>query len=456
MRKSADLCHGPILSKIVVFAIPILLTGLVQRLFNAADVVLASWLGTSGNDAVAAVGSTTALTNLMISFFIGCASGSAVKLSHAVGRGGKEEIRQTLHTAVLLAVTLGGILTVFGMSASEWLLRLMGTPQQLMGLSTSYLRAYFLGMIPYMVYNFGAAILRAVGETQKPFYFLLISGPFKLLLTVLFVKVCNLDVMGLALATTVSQIISAALVVISLMRRDDACRLVLRELRFYAKPLKSILQFGIPSGIQSATFSLSGVVIQSSVNSLSHLEGFLTGNAAAVSIESFADAITSSYFQTAITSVGQNVGARRLDRVRKIYFYLALLAVGLIGIVSLLVCLFPEVLLSLYIKGDPKAVHWGTVRLIYFFSPLILQGLMDTTSGCVRGFGASFSPMLISLVGVCGFRIAWMLTVFRIPAYHTPECLYLAYPISWAIAFVADLLLFKRVYKKEKRLADQE
>lgn len=446
MKKTVEMCRGPIFKNIIIFAVPLLLTGLVQRLFNAADVLLAGWMGTGGSDAVAAVGSTTALTNLLVSFFIGCSSGSAVKLSHAIGRGKREEISQTLHTSVLLSIVLGGILTVVGMGFSKGILRLMDTPAELIGRSAAYLNAYFLGMVPYMVYNFGAALLRAVGETQKPFYYLLISGPVKILLTVLFVEVLGLDVVGLSLATTLSQVVSAVLVLGTLMRREDDCRLILKKLRFHAKPLGRILKLGIPAGIQSATFSLSGVVIQSSINSLSHLPGFIAGNAAAISIESFADAITSTLFQTGISFVGQNVGACQWDRVRKIFRQLCLITVGFVGCVSLLVCLFPEAVLSIYLKGDEAALHWGRIRLLFFFAPLILQGLMDAIAGCIRGFGASVAPMMIALVGVCTFRIVWMLTVFRI--FHTPESLYIAFPLSWLIAVSADLILYRRLYKK--------
>ena len=448
IQKKGNLTEGALWNKLVVFIVPLLLTGLVQRLFNAADVVLARWLGTGGNTAVAAVGSTTALTNLMISFFIGCAGGSAVTLSHAVGSEKKDAIKKTLHTAMLLSLVLGGVLTAAGLLGSEGMLRLMDTPQELIGLSAAYLKAYFLGMIPYMVYNFGAAVLRAVGETQKPFYFLLISGSVKLLLTVLFVSVWDFGVMGLALATTCSQAVSAALIVATLMRRKDDCRLFLKDLRFHPISLKRILSLGIPAGIQSATFSLSGVVIQSSINSLSHLEGFIAGNAAAISIESFADAVTNALFQTGISFTGQNYGARRFDRIRKTYRYLIFLTAGIIGVFSLSVCLFPKAFLALFLEGEVGAIRWGTVRLTFFFAPLLLQGLMDVTGGCIRGLGRSFSPMLISLLGICGLRILWMLTVFRIPSFHTPACLYLAYPISWLVTYLADLALYRYSYKK--------
>lgn len=449
-KKQLDMCEGSVFWKMVRFFFPILLTGLLQQLFNAADVVLAGRLGTSGNDTVAAVGSTTALTGLMINFFIGCSSGSAVAVTHAVGSHHGERIKKTVHTAILLSVTPGAMLTVLGLVASEWLLRLMNTPEHILGLSADYLHAYFLGMIPCMLYNFGAAILRAVGETQKPLYFLLISGPIKLILVVFFVSVLKMDVTGLALATSCSQAVAAALVVIELLRRQDDCRLILKELRFYAAPLKKILRLGIPSGIQSATFSLSGVFIQSSVNSLSHLSGFIEGNAAAASIESFSNIITGAYFQTGLNFTGQNVGAGKYDRVKKIFIDLSLFAVGFSILVSLGVCLFAKPLLGVYIRGDGQAIRWGTVRLLFMFVPMFMQGLMDTSSGCIRGMGLSVSTMLISLVGVCGFRIAWVFTVFQ--TYHTPECLYVSYPITWSITWLAELILYIVVYKKKAKI----
>ena len=443
-----DMCHGPIAVPMLRYTIPIFLTGLLQRFFVAADMILAGQLGTSGSAAVAAVGSTTALTSMLIGFFIGCSSGSAVAISHALGSGNHKLAKQTVHSAMLLSVVIGAMIMLIGLFSSEYILISMNTPEEYLKLAVSYLQIYFCSMIPNMVYNFGAAILRTAGDTKKPMYFLLVSGPVKLLLTVLFVSVMEMDVAGLALATTLSQVLSAVLVVVALMKRTDACKLELKQLRFHPYPVRKILSFGIPSGVQSATFSLSGVIIQSSVNSLSHLQGFITGNAAATSLEAISETVTASFFQAALTYTGQNTGAKKYDRVKQICLWSNVMCSITILIVSPLVLLFDEQLLSLYITDSPEAIAWGTVRLAFIYAPLLLQGFMDCISGVLRGMGVSVSCMILNLVGICGFRILWLLTVFPIPRFHTPQCLYIIYPITWATTTIAQLVLLKITLKK--------
>lgn len=451
MRKEQqNFTEGSILRHILVFGAPILMMYVTQRVFDAADLVLTSWLGTSGNDAVAAIGATTALTGMLLNFFNGCSGGSAVAVSHALGRGRGDEIHKTVHTSLLLSVVMGTMLCILGLATSRVLLQAIGTPKNLIPLSAAYLRTYFLGMIPLMVYNFGSAVLRATGESKKPFYFLLISGPVKLLLTVLFISVLKMDVAGLSLATACSHTVSAALVVAALMRRKDFCRLRVKELKFYSKPLKKILRLGIPAGIQSSAFSISGVVIQSSVNSLSHLQGFLAGNAAAVSLEGFADAVTGTLFQIGLTLSGQNYGARRLDRIKKTTRTLSLVTVIFTALFSVGVIGFSGQLLRLYLKGEPSATHWGGIRLLFYFTPFIFQGLMDCISGCIRGMGRSVSVMMITLMGACVFRIIWLLTIFRIPAFHTPQCLYISYPLAWMITYGGELILYRVIFRKAK------
>lgn len=456
MRKAnVDMCEGPIFSKMLIYVIPVLFTGLLQQFFSAIDVVLAGRLSAGGSDAVAAVGSTTVLTSLLINFFIGCSTGSSVAVAHALGVGRGEVVKKTVHTAMLLSVVLGLILTVFGVVFSNALLLLMSTPSDIIGLSTQYLQTYFLGMIPYMVYNFGAAVLRAVGETQKPLLFLLISGPLKIILTILFVSGMKMDVAGLAMATTCSQTVAAILIVVELIKRTDSCKLILKEIRFHIQPLKKILRLGIPSGIQSTTFSLSSVLVQSSVNSLSHLTGFIAGNAAAMSIEAFANIITSAFYQASLNFTGQNFGAGKHGRVKKVYFCACTLSSAVIATTSLLVCVFSRQLLGIYIDDSEEAIRWGTVRLLFIFAPLIFQGLMDVTSGALRGMGISFSTMLISLVGVCGLRILWIFTIFQNPLYNTPQILFLSYPITWAVTFIIQLVLCIFIFNKQKKNVTQ-
>ena len=353
---------------------------------------------------------------------------------------------------MLLAGIIGVVLTVIGVTAAPGLLRAMSTPPEVLELSTAYLQLYFCGMVPYMVYNFGTAILRTVGETRKPLLFLLVSGIVKLPLTVLFVSGLKMDVAGLSLSTTLSQTVSAAMVCICLARRTDICRLRLGKLRFCGKSVKRILRLGIPAGIQSAAFSLSNVLMQSSVNSLSHLQGFLAGNAAACSIEALAENTTSTFYQVALNFTGQNVGARAYDRVKKIYLRGCLLCGLTVCILSPCVLAFGRQLLGLYITDSAEGIYWGFVRLCFVFAPLILQGFMDVSSGVLRGMGVSLSSAVICLAGICGIRILWLLTVFQIPEYHTPWVLYVIYPLSWCITFAGQLLLFGFVYRKQNAL----
>lgn len=448
--KKIDMCNGSLLSPMIRFIIPILLTNLLQQVINAADVILAGRLGTSGSDAVAAVGSTTAITALLINFFIGCSTGSAVTVTHAVGSGNQKEIKETVHSAMLLSVVLGAILSIVGILFSETILSLMGTPENIIAKSAAYLKAYFVGMMAYMVYNFGAAILRAVGETQKPLYFLMISGPLKLVLTIVFVAVLGLDVVGLALATAVSQTVSAILVVITLMQRKDSCRLILSNLKFYAKPLKKILRLGIPSGIQSATFSLSNVVIQSSINSLSGIPGFITGNAAAYNVSTFTDILTGVFYTTSLNFTGQNVGAKKPDRVKRVYVLSLIMSVITLAVYAVAVCVFARGISGLYIADSNEAISWSVTRIYWIFPFVVIQAIMDVTSGSLRGMGVSISNTIISLLGICGLRILWCLTIFKIPAFHTPQALFLSYPVSWAVTFIAQFVIFVLVYKKLK------
>ncbi len=450
-KRKLNLNEGPIVSQMIRFVLPIIFLGFLQQIFNVADVILAGQIGESGSNAVAAVGATNSLRILIVNFFAGCSTGSAVATSHAIGAKNKKDISENVHTAMLLSLVIGGILTVVGIAFSGVLLSAMGTPIDILGKASSYLRAYFLTMIPSMVYNFGAGILRANGDTNKPLYFFLVTAPIKLLLTYVFISVFKLDLVGLSLATVCSQTLAAALVVWELMRSNSQIKLSFKDLRFSSKPLGKILRLGIPAGIQSSTFSLSNVVIQSSINSLAFFPGFITGNAAASSIEAFAEVLTGAFLSTGMSFVGQNVGAKKYDRVKRSYFTsLALCTVAVI-ILSFFVIVFAKPLLSLYITDSNEAIYWGVVRITFIFGPLFIQGLMDTTSGALRGLGISISNTVISLIGFCGLRILWCLTVFKIPKFHTPQGLYIIYPITWVIIAVLQFIVFVIVYKHQKK-----
>ncbi len=441
---SPDLCEGPLLSRIIFYTVPIILTGILQLLFNAADLVVVGRY--CGSISVAAVGATGALINLLVNLFIGLSVGAGVSVAHGIGAGRPSDVHKTVHTAIPTALVSGAVLTVVGVLGSHTFLSLMGTPDDVIGLSTVYLKIYFLGIIPSTLYNFGAAILRAAGDTRSPLYFLTAAGFINVLLNLLFVLAFKMDVAGVALATTISQLISAVLVITALMRRTDECRLELRKMRFYRRQLGRILTIGFPAGIQGSLFSISNVIIQSSVNSFGSV--VMSGNAAAGNIEGFVYTTMNSFHQTALNFVGQNYGARRFDRIRRI-MVICLVSVFVAGAAfGSAVYLCGRPLLSVYITDSQEAIEAGLVRMAYICLPYFLCGLMDVTTGLIRGLGHSLVPMVVTVVGVCGLRLLWIYTVFRMPEFHTLPCLYMSYIISWSLTFIVELVIFIVLLRK--------
>ncbi len=446
-QSSQSMLSGPLLKSIVLYTVPIILTSVLQLLFNAADLIIVGRY--RGSIAVAAVGATGAITNLIVNLFIGLSVGAGVTVAHALGARDDEAASRTVHTAIPTAIVSGIFLTVFGVCFSETFLRLMGTPTEVLKLSALYMKIYFGGITFMMVYNFASSILRAAGDTKSPLIFLSVAGVVNVLLNVFFVTVLEMSVDGVALATTISQGISAALVVIALMRRTDACRLFLREMRFYKLQLMKMVRIGLPAGIQGSLFSISNVIIQSSVNSFGDV--FMSGSAAAGNIEGFVYVSLNAFHQTAVNFTGQNAGAHKFDRVYRT-LWICLGCVTVVGLVTGVTAYsLGEMLLSIYITDSELAIAYGMTRLSLICLPYFLCGLMDVSTGALRGLGASIEPMIISVLGVCGFRIFWIYTIFAIPKYHTPECLFLSYTISWVITFLLQLFAFFRVYKKRVR-----
>lgn len=442
--KSFDMCEGPLLKNLILYTIPIILTGVLQLLFNAADLAIVGQY--CGELSVAAVGATGAIINLIVNLFIGLSVGAGVTVAHALGSGRDEDVRRTVHTAIPTALISGIILTVVGISGSHYFLRLMGTPSDVIELSATYMRIYFCGITSGMIYNFGSAILRAAGDTKSPLYYLTIAGIINVILNIVFVRFFNMDVAGVALATTISQTFSAVMIIIALTRRTDNCRLYLRKIKIYRQQLLRIIRIGFPAGIQGSLFSISNVIIQSSVNSFGSV--VLSGNSAAQNIEGFVYTIMNSFHQTALNFTGQNYGAGKYERLKKIMIICLLLVFGA-GLTSgLTVYLLGEPLLSIYIPDSPEAISYGLIRLSYICIPYFICGLMDVATGLIRGLGSSLLPMIITVVGVCGMRISWIYTVFRIPEYHTLESLYISYTISWTLTFIAEIIVFFVIYRR--------
>ena len=440
--------NGSLLTGILRYTVPIILTSLLQLLFNAADLVIVGRY--CGSIYVGAVGATGAITGLVVNLFIGLSVGTGVTVAHGLGGQQNEEVRRAVHTALPTAIVGGALLTVIGLIFTPTLLTLMKTPENVLPLSVRYMRIYFCGMVFSMVYNFCASILRAAGDTKSPLLYLTIAGVVNVILNIFFVTVFQMDVAGVALATIISQAVSAVLVVIALTHRTDACKLVLRKMRFYKKQFWTIIRIGLPAGIQSSLFSISNVIIQSSINAFGS-DAIVAGNSAAGNVEGFVYVIMNSFHQSVVNFIGQNRGAHKYDRIKKIYAT-CLGYVTLFGIVSgFSVWLFGEELLSIYITDSPEAIASGLIRFNFIALPYFLCGLMDVSTGALRGLGTSFTPMVVSVLGVCGIRIAWIYSIFQIPAYHTPECLYLIYSISWIITFLLQTSIFIVEYRKKAK-----
>lgn len=446
-KHNINMLEGPLLSGIISYSIPIILTSVLQLLFNAADLVVVGQF--CGSISVAAVSSTGPLTALIVNLFIGLSVGVGVTVAHGLGSKEYLSVHRTVHTALPTALVGGVVLTVVGICFSETFLKLMGSPDNVLPLSALYMKIYFAGITFTIVYNFLASILRAAGDTKSPLIFLIIAGVVNVVLNVIFVTVLHMNVAGVALATTISQGISSVLVMITLMRRTDACKLKLNKLRFYGVQLRKIIRIGVPAGIQSSLFAISNVIIQSSINSFG--EVFMSGNGAAANLDGFIFAIENAFHQTAVNYVGQNAGAHKYDRIKRIYRICLGTAAVFTLFFSALLFLFGRPLLSIYLPGDSQAIEYGMIRLTWLAIPYFICSLMDVSTGALRGLGSSFVPMVISVLGVCGVRILWIYTLFQSPQFHTPQCLYLSYTVSWIITFVLEYIAFQKVYRSHKQ-----
>lgn len=446
-KATPNMLEGPLLSNIILYTIPIILTSLLQLLFNAADLVVVGRY--CGELSVAAVGNCGSITNLIVNLFIGISVGTGVTVAHALGANKTETVHRLIHTALPTAIVSGLIVTIIGVGFAKNFLQLMNTPDTVLPLSTVYMRIYFAGAVFIMVYNFCASILRAAGDTKSPLIYLSIAGVINVVLNIIFVTLFNMNVAGVALATTISQGVSAILVVRALMRRTDACRLMLSKMRFYKRQLFDILKIGLPAGLQGSLFSISNVIIQSSINSFGDV--LMSGNAAAANIEGFVYVVLNAFHQSALNFIGRNMGAQKYKRVSKI-LWVCLASVVVAGATfSTIAYLLGPTLLSIYIPDSAEAVKWGMVRLSYICIPYFLCGMMDVSTGALRGMGASFVPMIISIIGVCGIRIGWIYTIFQMPQYHTPQCLYFSYTISWSATFICQMIAFFVIYKRHTR-----
>ncbi len=442
-----DMTNGPIFSKILIFSLPLMFTGILQLLFNAADVIVVGKF--AGSLALAAVGSTGSLVNLLINVFIGVSTGVNVLAARFYGSRDNEQMFRCVHCSMALSGILGVFVGIWGYFLSSPMLSLMRTDPEVLPLAALYLRIYFLGIPATVVYNFGAAILRAVGDTDRPLRFLLISGVTNVLLNLLFVVGLKMSVAGVAIATAVSQYVAATLVVLCLIRSQGSYRLQLRSLRFFRDMLVWILQLGIPAGLQSTIFSISNVIIQSAINSFGYIA--MAANSAASNVDGFIYIAMNSVYHASLCFSSQNLGAKKYNRLGRVLACCIILVMCIGLLVSGVIYCFGPQLLSLYISradADRDAIlAIGMIRLTYIGLPYFLCGLMEVGSGALRGLGKSWLPLIISTLGVCVFRILWIFTVFA--AHPTLEVLYLSYPISW---FVTPAAHFTAIYFVQKKL----
>ena len=436
-----DMCNGSILDKLVSFSIPLMLSGILQLLFNAVDIIVVGQF--TGNEALAAVGSTTALINVFVNLFIGISLGASVLAARFYATGQEKEMSETVHTSITLALISGIAMGIIGVIAAKGALELMDTPDNVLNLSTLYMRIYFMGMPFFMLYNYGAAILRAVGDTKRPLLFLIISGATNVVLNLLLVIQFHLGVAGVAIATVISQCISCILVLRCLYLSDGSYQLRFNKLGMKTRYVKQIFQIGIPAGIQSTIINFSNVLLQSSVNSFGSVA--MAGYTAANNILGFLYVSVNSITQACMSFTSQNYGVRKFKRMDKVL----LECLGLTVIVALVLgggsYLFGAELMHIYTKSS-KVIECGVDIMLYTTVTYFLCGIMDLLPGALRGMGHSTVPMILSVIGTVGTRIVWIYVIF--PCHRSLDFLFISYPVSWLLTIVMQVICFYFVRKK--------
>ncbi len=441
-RKSMDMANGPLLKNILIFSIPLIFSNILQMFFNSADTIIVGKF--AGDKALAAVGSTGSIVFLITSLFNGLATGTNVVVARYIGTGNKDKIKDSVHTSIALATAGGIVLTFIGLFFSKVFLRMMSTPEDFIDLSATYMRIYFMGVIFLLLYNFGSAILRSKGDTQRPLYFLLISGVLNIVLNFITVYFFHLSVIGAASATVASEALSAFLVLNVLFHEEDATRLDMKHLYFDKESILNIMRIGIPAGLSGAVFALSNVVIQSSINSFNSTD-VVAGNAAGNNVENYVYIGYMAFTQATITFTSQCMGAGRFDRIKQIMVTtMAMVVVGAI-IMGTAVYLAGPFVLKFY-TDKPEVVAVGMVRIRLVASLLVLNGILDVFVNSLRGMGVSTLPTILMVVGICGVRLLWIYTMF--PIHHTLESIYLCFPISWAVTSIVEFILWIIVYRR--------
>lgn len=440
-KKNIDMINGSLISGIIRFSLPILATGILHLLYNAADIVVVGRY--AGDAAQAAVSSTSSLINLIVNVCMGLSVGSNVVVARMIGAKNKEGVHRSVHTAITLSLICGLLAAFVGFFFSRTILSAMGSPDDVIDMSALYLKIYFIGTPANMIYNFGASILRASGDTKRPLLFLSISGLVNVLLNLFFVLVCGMDVEGVALATIASQFLSAGMVLFVLLREKGDIKLELKKLRIYKRELINIVKVGLPSGFQSILFSISNVMLQSSYNSFGSIA--MAGCGAGANIEGFVYTSMNSIYQATLTFVSQNYGAKNYKRLNKILWSCIGVSV-IVGVVTGYTSIFFGRQLAGLYSSDPLVIDIAVERLWVISGTYFLCGVMEIGSGMLRGIDHSFFPMVVSIIGVCVLRILWIATVFG--RFRHLVTLYVTYPISWSVTAAVLFIGYAHFYKK--------
>ena len=439
-----DMVNGKLAPNIMRYAIPLMFASALQILFNATDTAVVGKF--AGSDSLAAVGSTGMMISLIINVLMGFALGTSVLVSRYTGAGEYADVSETVHTSIAVSLIGGLAFGVIGFIFCGTGLKLMGTPSNVIDKAVLYTRIYFIGLPASALYNYGSAVLRAVGDTKRPMYFLLIAGVINVILNLIFVIVLKMDVAGVAIATVASQVISATLVILTLIRSDSIIRLDPRKLRINGRKLKDMLKIGLPAGIQGSMFSISNVVIQSSINTFG--SSVVAAHSAGGNIEALLMVMENAFYESALTFTSQNVGARKPERIMRVMSISMLLMVAIGLALDCALYGLGRQLLSLF-TNDSDIIEYGMIRMLYVTLPHFICGMMNIVVGMMRGIGNSFLPMLVSIAGVCGVRLIWVYTVFA--AQKTLPSLYMCYPVSWFIAGVIQSICFAITWKRYKQ-----
>ena len=439
-----NMCEGPLAGKMLIFTIPLMFSGILQLLFNAADTIVVGRY--AGSQALAAVGSTSSLINLLVNMFMGLSVGANILISRYYGAKKEEDIGRTVHTSITVAAIAGVFLAILGNIFAKPLLMLMGSPSDVVELATVYVKIYFMGMPVFLVYNYGAAILRAIGDTKRPLYYLTTAGVINVILNLVFVIGFNMSVAGVALATVIAQCVSALLLLRCMCQMEGSCRLELKKLGIDKEKAWLLLRHGLPAGLQGSVFSFSNVLIQSSINSFGSVA--MAGSSAAANIEGFIYTAMNSFQQTALCFTSQNLGGGKYERINKVLRN-SVLMVAFVGLTMGGGCyIFGERLLGIY-SSDPEVISYGLIRFRWIGIPYFLCGIMDALVGMLRGLGYAVVPMCVSIIGACGFRIVWIATIFQ--QYHSLDVLFSSYCISWILTGGTHLISFIIVWRRLKR-----